>query len=69
MNEGIPVSYHLDEFHKIVLNLKNIDCKVDDEDHTLIFLCSLPPYFKHFANTMLYGFERNTISIDDIKYA
>ena len=69
MNEGIPVSYHLDEFHKIVLNLKNIDCKVDDEDQALIMLCSLPTSFEHFVDTMLYGSGRDTISINDVKDA
>lgn len=54
MKEGTPVSNHLDEFNRIILDLKNIDCKLDDEDHVLILLCSLPTPFEHFIDTILY---------------
>jgi hypothetical protein len=56
---------HLDDFNRIILDLKNIDIKVDDEDQTLILLCSLPDVFDNFINSMLYG--RDTISLVDIK--
>ena len=69
MKEGTPVSDHLDEFNKIFLDLKNIECKVEDEDHALILLCSLPPSFEHFVNTMLYGSRRDSISVNDVKDA
>ena len=69
MKEGALVSDHLDEFNKIFLDLKNIECKVEDEDHALILLCSLPPSFEHFVNTMLYGSRRDSISINDVKDA
>ena len=32
MKEGTLVSDHLDEFNRIVIDLKNIECKVEDED-------------------------------------
>jgi hypothetical protein len=69
MKEGTPVSDHLDEFNRVILDLKNIDCKVDDEDQALIMLCSLPTSFEHFVDTMLYGSGRDKISIDDVKDA
>ena len=68
MKEGTPVSDLLDEFNRIVIDLKNIECKVEDEDQALILLCSLPP-FEHFVDTMLYGSGRDSISIDDVKDA
>ena len=69
MKEGTPVSDHLDEFNRIAIDLKNVECKVEDEDQALILLCSLPPSFEHFVDTMLYGLGRDSISIDDVKDA
>ena len=36
MQEGMHLCDHLDEFNKILMDLKNIDIKVDDEDQALI---------------------------------
>ena len=69
MKEGAPISNHLNEFNRIVIDLKNIECKVEDEDQALIVLCSLPPSFDHFVDTMLYSFGGDSISIDDVKGA
>ena len=38
MKEGTLVSDRLDEFNRIVIDLKNIECKVEDEDQALILL-------------------------------
>ncbi|GLT72015.1 hypothetical protein SLA2020_439880 [Shorea laevis] len=65
MEEGTPLGNHLDEFNKILMDLKNIDIQIDDEDQALILLCSLPEFFDNFVNSMLYG--RDTISLVDVK--
>jgi hypothetical protein len=44
---------HLDDFNRIILDLENIDIKVDVEDQALILLCSLPDVFGNFVNSML----------------
>jgi hypothetical protein len=67
MQEGTPLCDHLDYFNRIILDMKNIDIKVDDEDQALILLCSLPDSFDNFVNSMLYG--RDTISLADVKSA
>jgi hypothetical protein len=67
MQEGTPLCDHLDYFNRIILDMKNIDIKVDDEDQALILLCSLPDSFDNFVNSMLYG--RDTISLTDVKFA
>ena len=63
----MPLCDHLDNFKRIMLDLKNIDIKVDDEDQALILLCSLPNFFDNFFNSMLYG--RDTISLVDVQSA
>ena len=55
LQEGKPMKPHLDEFFSIVLDLKNIDVSFDDEDLTILLLCSLTPSFKHFRETFVYG--------------
>jgi len=65
MKEGMPLCDHLDEFNKILMDLKNIDVQVDDEDQALILLYSIPDLFNNFVNSTLY--DRDTISLADIK--
>jgi hypothetical protein len=67
MKDGEPLCDHLDDFNRIILDLKNIDIKVDDEDQALILLYSQPEFFDKFINSMLYG--RDTISLMDVKPA
>ena len=63
--EGISIFSHLDKFDSIIMDLENIDSKIDDEDQTLLFLCSLPQSFRYFHDTIIYGKE--TISYQKIK--
>jgi predicted nucleic acid-binding protein len=65
MKEGMHLCDHLDEFNKFLMDLKNIDIQVDNNDQALILLCSLPDLFDNFVNSMLYG--RYTIYLADIK--
>jgi len=43
MKEGTPIKDHLDELNKILMDLKNIDIRIDEKDQALILLCPLPP--------------------------
>nr|GEV70592.1 zinc finger, CCHC-type [Tanacetum cinerariifolium] len=38
----MKLSDHIDEFNKLILDLANIDIKIEDEDQALLLLMSLP---------------------------
>lgn len=65
MHEGILVKDYFSEFEKIVMSLKNIGVKLNDENLALILLCSLPCSFVHFVDTM--SFSRYIICFKDVK--
>ena len=67
MSEGASIKGHIEEFNSIVTDLENVDIKIDDEDQALQLLCSLPPSYKHFRETLLYG--RESITLKDVKAA
>lgn len=67
MGEGTSLSQHLDNFNSIIMDLNIIDIKIDDEDQALIVLCSLPPSYENFVESMLYGHEE--ITLDEVKTA
>lgn len=57
MEEGRDLRRHVDDFNKVILDLKNIDIKIEEEDHAILLLSSLPKTYEHFVDTMLYGKE------------
>ena len=65
MAEGISIKSHLDDFSLIIMDLENMDMKIEDEDEVFLLLCSLPSSYKHFKETLIYG--REEISMDDVK--
>ena len=59
MQEGIDLHDHVDKLNLILLDMRNIDVKVDDEDATLIMLVSLPNSFENFVQSFIVG--KNTV--------
>ena len=66
MVEGTPIQSHLDEFNSIIMDLQNIDIKIEDEDKAVLLVVSLPSTYKHFKEIMLYG-NNDTLSFEDVK--
>src|SRR3954462_8530092 len=64
MVEGTSVKQHLDEFISIIMDLRDINIIVESEDQALIVLCSLPPSYETFIDTLLSG--KDSISLDDV---
>src|SRR5438045_8540762 len=67
MEEGSTVKGHLDAFNSIIIDLGNVDIKVDSEDQALILLCSLPRSYDAFIDMLLYG--KDSISLEDVSSA
>ncbi|KAM3338113.1 putative protein isoform X1 [Capsicum galapagoense] len=65
MDENTSILSHLDAFDSILMDLSNIDVKVEEEDQVVLLIYSLPHSFKNFKDTILYGKE--TISYRKIK--
>lgn len=55
MNEDKVLVEQLDMFNKLILDLENIEVKIDDEDQVLLLLCALSRYHAHFKEILLYG--------------
>ncbi|GJY17979.1 hypothetical protein Tco_0389470 [Tanacetum coccineum] len=51
------LSEHIDEFNKLIGDLANIDVDIDDDDHPLMLLTSLPSLYDNFVETLFYGKE------------
>jgi len=66
MAEGTPIQKHLNDFNSIIVDLKSLDVKVEDEDKAILLVVSLPPSYEHFKEIMLYS-NSDIISFEDVK--
>nr|GFD01836.1 retrovirus-related Pol polyprotein from transposon TNT 1-94 [Tanacetum cinerariifolium] len=64
VSPGTKLGNHIDEFNKLILDLANIHIEIEDEDHALMLLTSLPSSYKNFVKTLLYG--RESLTMEDV---
>ncbi|MFQ6657164.1 hypothetical protein Gotur_026959, partial [Gossypium turneri] len=64
MNEGELIRDHISQFITLLNDLKNVEVHIDDEDQTMPLLCFLPPSYKSFRETLIYG--RDKLSFEDV---
>lgn len=65
MEEGTSIKDHISSFTKIILDLKSIDVKIDEEDQAVMLLCSLPPSYENLVDTMM--FAKDTLTLEEVK--
>ncbi|MFQ6642741.1 hypothetical protein Gotur_018197 [Gossypium turneri] len=65
MNECELLKDHISQFITLFNGLKNVDVKIDDEDQTVLLLCSLPYSYKSFKETLIYG--KDKFSFENVK--
>ncbi|KAJ4714843.1 Retrovirus-related Pol polyprotein from transposon TNT 1-94 [Melia azedarach] len=63
--QGMPLRDHLDQLNTILLELRNIDVKVEDEDAALILLVSLPLSYENFVQSFIVG--KDTVSLEEVR--
>ena len=63
--EGMSLRDHLDQLNTILLELRNIDVKVEDEDAALVLLVSLPLSYENFVQSFIVG--KDTISLEEVR--
>ena len=62
MVEGTSLDEHLTTFKEIVVDLKTLDVKYEEEDIGLIFWCSLPVSYETFKDRILYNHDTLTLN-------
>ncbi|MBA0771987.1 hypothetical protein Gotri_007434, partial [Gossypium trilobum] len=65
MNENELLRDHISQFITLLNDLKNVDVQIDNENQAMLLLCSLPPSYKYFKETLIYG--RDKLSFEDVK--
>ncbi|KAG8491299.1 hypothetical protein CXB51_014566 [Gossypium anomalum] len=64
LEEGASVHKHFTVFKEILSNLEAMEVQYDKEDLGLIPLCSLPPSYSTFKDTILYS--RDSFTVDEV---
>jgi nitrate reductase NapAB chaperone NapD len=62
--EGTSMPEHLNNLNKILVDLQNLDVKIDDEDKAVVLINSLPDTYEHLSTTLMYG--KTTLKFDDV---
>ncbi|KAG8479503.1 hypothetical protein CXB51_029288 [Gossypium anomalum] len=64
LEKGASIHERLAVFNEILSNLEAIEVQYDKEDLGLVLLCSLPPSYSTFRDTILYS--RESLTVDEV---
>jgi len=65
MKEGTLLRAHLNTFDGLLMKMKVIDLKIEEEQNAMILLCSLPERYTSFLNSLIYS--RDNLMPSDVK--
>lgn len=64
MIDSKSIRDNLDDYNRLILDLENLDIKVEEEDKAIILLNSLPKSYGTLVETMKYS--RDTLFLSDV---
>jgi hypothetical protein len=75
MKEGTKVVDHLNTFNTLIVELTSMEVKFEDEDKTIILLCSLPESWDNLvisisfssANVLDYDFVVGALFVEEMR--
>jgi hypothetical protein len=67
MKEGASLKQHLDQLNAILMELRNVEVNIEDEDAALILLCSLPLSYENFVQSFIVG--RDCITLEEVCFS
>ena len=67
MQEATPLKDHLDRLNSILLKLRNIDVKFEDEDAAVLLSVSLPLSYKNFVESFIVN--KVTVTLEEVRSA
>lgn len=62
---GKMLEDYIDDFNKIILDLENIEIKVDGEDQSLLLIRSLPSECENLLDTFICG--RDSVTLEEVQ--
>ena len=65
MKEGMYLKDYLDQLNTLLIELRNIDIKIKDEDTTLLLLVSLPLSYENFVQSFVV--RKDTVSLEEVR--
>ena len=67
MVSGRSIEDQIDDFHRLILNLDNIEVEVEDEVQAHILLSSVPNSYEYLVDTLLYG--KDSLNLEEVQVA
>ncbi|MFQ6646611.1 hypothetical protein Gotur_019361 [Gossypium turneri] len=65
INKGKLFRDHINQFITLLNDLNNVEVQIDDGDQAMLLFCSLPPSYKSFKETLIYG--KDKLSFENVK--